>query len=151
MPNFGNEQVSIKTLFLANHVEAVNDLLYVSGGGWTIHTRVMPSGNPPPQSQLGVALIMAVPWHQMNREHKVVIEIRDEDGKSIAGAPLTVKVERTPRTRPGTMEYARVAGSINLIFPHPGGYEVVAQVEGIDGSQHRWPFQVEDKILTSAK
>ena len=139
-----NEQVSIESLILANHVEAANGLLYVSGGGWTTHTRQASLGGPPALSHLGVALIVAIPWNQTNRDHRVMIEFRDEDANQVGNITAQMNVGRLPGMRPGTMQYFPIALSINMSFPHTGGYELVAHVEGIDGSERRWTFQVQD-------
>jgi hypothetical protein len=139
-----NEKVSIESLILANHVELVNDLLYVSGGGWTNHIRIIPLGSQPQLSHIGIALIAAVPWNQTNRNHTLIIELRDEDAKSIFSLTAQTNVGRSPGMRPGTMQYPKLALPINLTFPHAGVYEVVARVEGVTGSERRWAFQVQD-------
>ncbi len=44
------EKPTIEFLILAHHVEAVNGLLYISGGGWNDHRRVPAHGVPPAPS-----------------------------------------------------------------------------------------------------
>lgn len=145
-----NTSVSIESLILANHVEVVNGLLYVSGGGWTTHTRMVQPGSTPPQSQLGIALLAAVPWHQTNQEHQFIIELRDEDAKSIVTINAELNVGRSPGMRPGTMQYPPIVVPITFTFPRPGGYEIIARIEGVDGSERRWTFQVQDVSLAAA-
>ena len=139
-----NKQVSIESLILANHVESVNGLLYISGGGWTTHHRVFPPGSPPLLSHLGLALIIAVPWHQTNQNHNLVIEIRDEDAKPMVNITAQLNVGRLPGMRPGTIQYPTIALPMNITFPHAGGYEIVTSIADVDDSERRWAFDVND-------
>lgn len=138
------QPVTIESLILANHVESANGLLYISGGGWTTHRRAMPQGGATPLSHLGLALIIAVPWHQTNLVHNIIVEFRDEDANIIASITSQLNVGRPPELRPGTNQYANVGMSMNIGFPHAGDYEIVARVEGVEGSVRRWTFQVQD-------
>ncbi len=138
------QPVTVESLILANHVESANGLLYISGGGWTTHRRSIPSGDAMPLSHLGLALIIAVPWHQTNLMHNIIVEFRDEDANAIASITSQLKVGRPPELRPGTNQYANIGLPMNIVFPHAGDYEIVARVEGIEGSERRWTFQVQD-------
>jgi hypothetical protein len=139
-----NQPVSIESLFLANHVESVNGLLYISGGGWTTHTRVVPIGGSPPLSHLGIALIIAIPWHRTNQTHTPIIEIRDEDAQVIANITAHLNVGRPPGMRPGTIQYANVGLPVDIVFPRPGAYEITANIQGVEDSERRWTFLVQD-------
>ena len=139
------ESVSIESLILANHVESVNGLLYISGGGWNSHNRFVVPGNPPPLSHLGLAIIIAVPWHETNRMHSITIEFRDEDANAvIANVNAQINVGRPPTLRPGTIQYPTIGLPVDIVFPHAGGYEIVARVNGADENARRWAFQVQD-------
>jgi len=138
------QPVTIESLILANHVESVNGLLYISGGGWMIHNRVVQVGGSAPVSHLGLALIVAVPWHQTNHTHNLIIEFRDEDANVIANIMAQLNVGRPPGLRLGTIQYANVGLPLDIIFPHPGVYEIVSRLEGLEGSERRWTFQVQD-------
>jgi hypothetical protein len=140
-----NVSVSIESLILANHVESVNGLLYISGGGWTTHNRVVSLGSPPPLSHLGLAIVIAVPWHETNRMLSITIEIRDEDAMTVIGSiTAQLNVGRPPMMRPGTTQYPTIGLPMDIIFPHAGGYEIVARVDGTDGNERRWAFNVQD-------
>lgn len=140
-----NEPVTIESLILANHVESVNGLLYISGGGWTNHSRFVAPGSPPPISHLGLAIIIAVPWHETNRMHSISVELRDEDAKAaLATINAQINVGRPPILRPGTIQYPTIGLPVDLVFPHAGGYEIIARVDGADESARRWAFQVQD-------
>jgi hypothetical protein len=95
-------------------------------------------------SHLGLALIIAVPWHQTNLTHNLIIEFRDEDANIIANIDSKLNMGRPPGLRPGTIQYANVGSPMDIVFPHPGDYEIVARIEGVEDSERRWTFQVQD-------
>lgn len=138
------QPVTVESLILANHVEVANGLLYISGGGWTTHRRVTPQGGAPSLSHLGLAIIVAVPWHQTNLTHNLIIEFRDEDGNVIANITSQLNAGRPAGMRPGTTQYVNAGLSMNIGFPHSGDYEIVARIEDLEGSERRWTFQVQD-------
>ena len=139
-----NEKVSIESLMLANHVESADGRLFISGGGWSILQRPVPQNGGPALSHLGVAVIVAVPWHQTNLQHKLTIELRDEDANTMASITAPITVGRPAGLRPGMRQYANVGLSMDTVFPHQGGFEIVARIEGSEGSVRRWTFQVQD-------
>lgn len=139
-----NQPVTVESLILANHVDVANGLLYISGAGWTIHRRVTPQGSAPSLSHLGLAIIVAVPWHQTNLTHNLIIEFRDEDGNVIANITSQLNAGRPAGMRPGTIQYVNVGLSMNIGFLHPGDYEIVASIGGLESSERRWSFQVQD-------
>ncbi len=138
------QQVTVESLMLANHAESVNGLLYISGGGCNIHRRVVPPSGAITLSHLGLALIIAVPWHQTNLTHNLIIEFRDEDANIIANINSKLNMGRPPGLRPGTIQYANVGLPMDIVFPHPGDYEIVVSIEDVEDSQRRWTFQVQD-------
>jgi Family of unknown function (DUF6941) len=138
------QPVTVESLMLANHAESVNGLLYISGGGCNIHRRMVSPGGAATLSHLGLALIIAVPWHQTNLIHNLIIEFRDEDANVIANIDSKLNMGRSPGLRPGTIQYANVGLPIDIVFLHPGDYEIVARIEGGEGSERRWTFQVQD-------
>lgn len=139
-----NKSVSIETLILANHVDLAEGRLFISGGGWTIFNRIVAPGGISMASHFGAAIVVAVPWHQTNLTHILTIELRDEDAKIITNTQIPVNVGRPAGLRHGTIQHANTAWSVSTAFPHPGGYEVVARIEGLEGSERRWTFQVQD-------
>lgn len=143
-----NERVSIEALILANHVESADGRLYISGAGWNILRRPAPQAGGVAISHLGIAVFIAVPWHQTNLKHDVILEFRDEDANAIANIPpVQVNMGRPADLRPGTTQYADLGLSMNIALPRPGDYEIVARIEDVEDSERRWTFQVQD-ILT---
>ena len=138
------QPVIVESLMLANHAESVNGLLYISGGGCNVHRRMVPPSGAATLSHLGLALIIEVPWHQTNVTHDLVIEFRDEDANIIANINSKLNMGRPPGLRPGTTQYANVGLPMDIVFPHPGDYEIVVRIEGVASSERRWAFQVQD-------
>jgi hypothetical protein len=140
-----SQNVTIETLILANHAESVNGLLYISGGGWTNHNRMVTPGKPPPVSHLGLAIIIAIPWNETNHMHSITVELRDEDANTvIASINAQINVGRPPNLRPGSIQYPTIGLPIDIVFPHSGGYEIIARVNGTDDNARRWAFVVQD-------
>ena len=70
---------TIEMLTLANHVEAINGLLYLSGAGWNRVTRRYPKGGVPTPHNFGIGVSVLVPWTEANRKHHLSLRIEDED------------------------------------------------------------------------
>ncbi len=140
------ETTQIDALIIANHAEAVNGLLYLSGGGWTDMHRRIQNGVVPP-SHFGVGISVRVPWHETNENHTLVIEVQNDDATVlVARAEGHINVGRPPQLVKGATQHAIVAISIDTVFPEPGGYRVIATLD--DGkSTASWPFQVHDERI----
>jgi hypothetical protein len=139
----------IENLMVANHAEAIGGLLYVSGGGWTEHWRGPASedGQYPP-SHLGIAITMLTGWLETNRRFPMRIVVEPEDGGE---ALLTVEGETEAGRPPGLPEGTDLRGSVavntEIVYPHPGGYRIVAQI----GEDTRSvSFRVHDLLLPGA-
>ncbi len=139
-----NETTAIEFLILANHVETVNGLLYISGGGWTEHYRRIPKGGQPPVSHFGIGISVLVPWHETNEPHRLVVQVENEDAtRVIATVDSALEVGRPPALPPGTSQHAVMSLSVNTVFPEPGGYRVIARLDQDKGVK-TWPFRVHD-------
>jgi hypothetical protein len=134
----------IEFLLLANHVESVHGLLYISGGGWTDARRnLSPNGTPPP-THLGIALSIAVPWHETNQPHVLAIQIENDDATvTVARIEAQINVGRPPNLPPGADQHMMVAMPLDLVFPAEGGYRVVARLDQSDDLA-TWAFRVHD-------
>jgi hypothetical protein len=118
----------VETLILANHAEAINGLLYMSGGGWTDHWRPpVPTGGLP-ISHLGVAVTVIVPWNEIDMAHHVYVAIEDDDGQTMLQMVSGVQIGRPPDLPPGSDQRAVLAMLMNLVFPHPGGYRLLGRL-----------------------
>lgn len=138
------QPVTIESLLLGNHVELAEGRLFISGGGWSTFHRRVPHNGSMPLSHIGVAIVVAVPWHQTNVQHTLKIELRDEDANALVTLPVPIKAGRPAELRPGKVQYVSVGLTTDIQFPHAGDFEVVASLDGFDNSERRWVFQVVD-------
>jgi hypothetical protein len=138
-----SERVQIDYLILANHVEAINGMLYISGGGWTeLYRQLLPDGRIP-SSHLGVGASVAIPWNETNIPHRLAVQIEDEDGAVILRAEVALNVGRPPHLSPGTEQHVVLAMPADITFPHSGGYRVVLNLDD-EGDTKLWNFTVRD-------
>jgi hypothetical protein len=87
------------TMLLADAAQAVDNKLYILGGGWSITS---PGGTP-----FGIAIKIEVPWTEADKRHTWQLRLTDQDGH-----PFTVEhgAEREPLTIGGGFEVGRPAG-----------------------------------------
>lgn len=124
----------VEFLILANHVEVQNGLLYVSGGGWSEHWRVVPPDSPAPPTKLGIGVSILTPWNDHNRRQQLTVTVEHEDG----GDPLAkiegeIEVGRPPGLASGQDLRSAVAVNIDPILPKAGGYRIVAKLDDGEG------------------
>jgi hypothetical protein len=128
---------------LGNHVEAVNNLLYIAGGG--VDTAVIPPGmNPPYPIGLGIGVMVTVPWQQTNQQHQVEIDLMDADGEPVTvqvspdqtapvQARLIFNVGRPPGLAVGDEQHVCLAANMPVLpMPKLGRYEFVIRLDGSD-------------------
>jgi hypothetical protein len=140
------------TALLANHAEAVNNLLYTHGAG--IDRAVVPPGAPGPFGvQLGIGIIVKVPWQATNHEHTLSVDLIDADGHpvEIPTSPDTVgpfratmnfNVGRPPMLEVGEEQSVALAiGLPGLPFPKLGQYRFVVSVD--DSPMDELPFKLQ--------
>ncbi len=120
---------SIEFLMLANHAEAVNGLLYISGGGWTelYRGQLGPNGEPP-INHFGIATSVSVPWEETNRRHRLVITIKRDDETELARVEADIELGRPPGLPEGAEQRATLGIGADIAFPELGGHRIVAQV-----------------------
>jgi hypothetical protein len=139
-----SERVTVEALILANHVEAVNGLLYMSGGGWTDHNRNIQPNGQPPVSHFGVALSIRVPWNDTNRPHPFTLRIENEDSTVVIATVQTqINVGRPPQLDQGAEQHVMIGVNVDTIFPRAGGYRIFAQMDET-GDSKSWAFRVHD-------
>lgn len=116
---------TIEYVTLANHVEALNGLLYMLGAGWSeVQPPIDPEGRLG-SVHFGIGVSVLVGWNETNQRFPVELTITGEDG----GEPL-VRVEgqieqgRPPGLPPGSDLRSVIGLGADVQFPKPGGYEV---------------------------
>ncbi len=132
----------IDTLIVANHAEAINGLLYLSGAGWTdLHRHIQ--GGLAPVSHFGIGMVIRVPWQETNHKHSYIVEVRTSAADAvIVHAEGEISVGRPPQLPPGSIQHTVVAITVDLTFPHAGSYQVIAMMDGKDAPA--WTFRVHD-------
>ena len=127
------------TLMLADAAQAIDNKLYLLGGGWSV------TGPDPSPSALAIAL--KVPWDEANRRHDLRVELLDADGRPITigdppeDRPVVIEsnfeVGRPPGLRPGTPIDLAMAVSLGPVPLPPGGrFEWRLSIDG--HSESHW-------------
>lgn len=121
----------IEFMTLANHAEAQNGLLYMSGAGWTDAHVPFTANGPSVPFHFGAGVSLLVPWTQTNRRLMFELRAEHEDG----GDPLIqlggeLQIGRPIGIPEGSDQRAVFAISGEIQFPRPGGYRLVGVLNG---------------------
>jgi hypothetical protein len=122
------EMPRIENLMLANHAEAVNGLLYVSGGGWAHHWRGPQNPEAPTVSHVGIGLTILIGWNETNRPYQFSVTMDSADGTEMLRLEGRLESGRPPGEAEGTDLRSAVAINGEVAFPAPGRYLVRATV-----------------------
>lgn len=118
----------IELLTVANHAEAINGLLYLSGAGWTdLRRPVMPNGKVP-VNYFGIGLATLVSWNETNQRHRVSIRVENADGKELFKVEGDIEMGRPPGATKGMDFRGVMAVNAQVQFPAAGVYRIVASV-----------------------
>jgi hypothetical protein len=131
----------IELLTVANHAEAINGLLYLSGAGWTDLRRPMPPEGPPPVTHFGIAIAVLVGWNETNQRHRINVRLENADGREFLNMQADLEMGRPPGLPQGSDLRGVIAINAELQFPAAGIYRVLAAVAG---HQRSVTFRVHD-------
>lgn len=122
---------TVEFVTLANHVEAINGLLYLTGAGWTeIRPPVQPDGRVG-IAHFGIGISVLVGWNDTNQRIPVEVTITHEDGgEPLLRAEGQIEQGRPPGLPPGSDLRSVIAIGVDLQFPRAGGYQVTATIPG---------------------
>jgi hypothetical protein len=121
----------VEFVLLANHAEAHNGLLYLSGAGWNDAALGFTPEGPSTPLHFGVGVSVLVPWTETNRKHHLQVRMEHEDGgEPLFGAAGDLEVGRPAGVQQGADQRAVLAIDGITQFPKAGGYRLVAQVNG---------------------
>lgn len=113
--------MDVTTAMLADAARVEGGKLFIHGGGWdTIQVPELPFTQP----TMALALIFRVEYDEALNDIPIVIELVDEDERSM-GPRIegVINAGHPPRTRPGTPTFQPLAMTFNLLsFEHEGGY-----------------------------
>jgi hypothetical protein len=113
---------------LANHAEAIDGLLYLSGAGWTDHSRPQPSEDVQVSSHFGIGASILVHWTETNQPHQLTIKLESEDGDTLLDMSGNIEVPRPLGIPAGSDQRAVLAVNADIHFENSGGYRIVAQL-----------------------
>ena len=125
----------VEGVMLANHAEAVNGLLYVTGGGWTHHWRGPRQTEQPPPSQVAFAATITAPATDPAAEIPFTVRITGGDGGELLRADGTMSMG------PGdsvSIKRVALAGNFGIAFPTDGRYELTVEIPGSSRSVEFW-------------
>lgn len=132
------------TFVLADAAQAINGKLYLLGGGWS---SIVP-GTPP----FAIGIIIAVPWDQTNRKHKLRLVLLTTDKQPVTtrtqiGADQPVQIEaefevgRPPGVKAGSPQNVVLALNMAQIpLPPDTRLEWVASINDKSQDDWRWSF-----------
>ena len=120
-------------VILCDWAQAINGKLYIMGAGWSRVVSTIPFN-------LGVAIIIKIPWTATNQKHELQFSVLDGDGTlmSFQGAtgvaPIQIKGEfgagRPMDIKPGSDIDATLGFSIGPIILPPNDYVCELQING---------------------
>ena len=113
-------------IILADHVEILNNKLYLMGGGWDALSVVA----LPAQHKLAIAVAFTVPWNETNQKHDIQIELADQDGKALALIDGQIEVGRPAGIPLGHTQRVHMGVNLGVQFESPGGYVVITRIHG---------------------
>lgn len=123
------------TLLLADAAHAVDNKLYILGGGWSV--------TGPDPVPFAIAMKLEVPWDRTNERHRWALRLLDADGQAVVvpteHGPAAVEISgefevgRPPGIPPGTPIDLSVAINSGPI-PIPAGGRYVWRL-AIDGAE----------------
>jgi len=125
-------KVQLTTFMLADHAEAVNGKLYVTGGCW--NSIVVPQF-PVVHPHFTVAASLHVPWQATNQQHSLRPDLIDGNGQSVLPEPMQGLFEagRPPGMRSGDEAVIVFAFNFNgLRLEAAGIHEFVLEVDGTE-------------------
>ena len=129
--------MNVEWLILADSAQVIGNKLYLLGGGWD-SLRV--NTGFPVQRHLAVAASFRCSWNETNQKNNFEVEILTQDGETVGKVSGQFEVGRPPGIPPGQDQRMQMAVDMGLTFQQPGGYIVVARIEGEEGQ--RVPFNV---------
>jgi hypothetical protein len=119
--------MNIGFLLLADHAEAVNGKLYMTGGGWN----VLRLPELPHDWAFHIALGIDVAWHETNDPHELQVNIQDPDGVELGeGLSANFETGRPPGMTAGQEQRLVMSIGTTATFSTAGPHAAVVNVDG---------------------
>jgi hypothetical protein len=132
------DQPEVGFLILADRAEAIGGKLYMMGGAWD-QIAVVDFSKP---VMFSIALGIVIPWNATNVDHKLQVQLLDEDGNRLFSVDGSFKAGRPPQLPQGASQNNVLAIHAAAVLPHAGTYSVEATLnEGISHSVSFRAFQ----------
>ncbi|MBI2325714.1 MAG: hypothetical protein HYU87_12255 [Chloroflexi bacterium] len=135
------ETPCLRTFMLADHAEAVNGKMYVTGGSWNqLNPRDLPYTHP----HVSVAAAIEVPWIATNETHAFNMQLYDADRNPLLPQRLEGQIEvgRAPGMRAGDYALVVLVFNVNnLKFEKPGSYSFVLTMNDVELGAARFKVQ----------
>ena len=119
--------MEVEWIILADAAEAVNNKLYLIGGGWETLTI---DSQFPVLYPCAIAVAFSVPWNETNQQHNIEIAIDDEGGAQLLKVEGQVEVGRPPGIPLGKAQRVQMAIRLTLPIQELGTYVIVVRIEG---------------------
>jgi hypothetical protein len=118
--------MKIGFLLLADHSEAVNGKLYMTGGGWNVLT--LPE--LPHEWGFHIALGVDVAWDETNTRHSLAVNVHDPDGAELGeGFQAEFETGRPPGMPAGQEQRLVMSIGATTTFSTAGPHAAVVQVD----------------------
>lgn len=119
--------MNVGFLLLADHAEAVNGKLYMTGGGWN----VLRLPELPHEWAFHIALGIDIAWHETNATHELRVGIHDPDGIELGeGLAASFETGRPPGMPAGQEQRLVMSIGASASFNASGPHAAVVQVDG---------------------
>src|SRR5713226_8455328 len=107
----------VEILTVANHAEAINGLLYLSGAGWTDLWRPVHPGGQVPVNHVGIGVAILISWNETNERHGVSLRIENADGQVLVNVDGGIEMGRPAGSVPGSDLRGVLAFNGEVQFP----------------------------------
>jgi Family of unknown function (DUF6941) len=133
--------MKIGFLLLADHSEAVNGKLYMTGGGWNVLT--LPE--LPHEWGFHIALGVDVAWDETNTRHSLAVNVHDPDGAELGeGFQAEFETGRPPGMPAGQEQRLVMSIGTTTTFSTAGPHAAVVQVDDEELGRARF-YLIEDQ------
>jgi hypothetical protein len=129
------DQPEVDFLILADRAEAIGGKLYMMGGAWD-QIAVVDFTKP---ILFSIALGITIPWNATNIDHKLQVQLMDEDGTRLFSVDGSFKTGRPPQLPQGASQNNVLTFAAAAVLPRAGSYTVEATLN--ESNSHSVSFR----------
>lgn len=123
------DQVELQAMFLADHAEAVEGKLYVTGGCWD---RLSAPQVPVVHPHLSLAISMRVPARWTSTPRQMLVRLLDPGGDDLLGGGIASQLQVTQPEGRTWVPILLVLNFNSLELRRPGRHEFVLSLDGVE-------------------